>query len=194
MRALFVDDEVMVSNLVCAILAQLGYETIQAGDGAEALELAERFPCNLVVTDFQMPRMNGRDLIEALVARRYETRYLLISGRIDECQGLGVPVLAKPFTASKLIQAVTLLEQAANRRPTRSELEQEAAEARKSWLKAIAEAEAAIEETHTSIAGDGALAIKKAGEKRTAAYNMYRKKLRELQEMDSFKLPRPKQE
>ena len=54
-----------------AMLEDLGHKVLEAMSGAEALELVSAHPeLDLVVTDYAMPRMTGRDLVAAIHALR----------------------------------------------------------------------------------------------------------------------------
>jgi CheY-like chemotaxis protein len=68
-RILIVEDDPDIQEIYVRRLRREGYEAEIAGDGREALRRLEdgedRLPC-LVLTDFTMPRMNGRELIEAM--------------------------------------------------------------------------------------------------------------------------------
>ncbi|MFV3126199.1 response regulator [Niveispirillum sp. KHB5.9] len=63
---LSVDDSASVRQMVKLTLGGAGYNVVQAGDGAEGLVKAQEAPVDLVVTDLNMPVMNGLDLIRAL--------------------------------------------------------------------------------------------------------------------------------
>lgn len=63
---LSVDDSASVRQMVKLTLGGAGYNVVQAGDGAEGLAKAQEAPVDLVVTDLNMPVMNGLDLIRAL--------------------------------------------------------------------------------------------------------------------------------
>ena len=63
---LVVDDTRSMRAMVAAVLEGAGYEVAQAGDGVEALELARKRVFDLVVTDHNMPRMDGVTLVREL--------------------------------------------------------------------------------------------------------------------------------
>lgn len=108
---LVVDDEPGVLEVVVEFLRLKGFRTIQAKGGAEALRLAGEFsgPIHLVLTDVQMPGMNGRELAERLRAQRPAIKVLFMSGYTGDdllLQGVRdaeVALLLKPFTSSELI-------------------------------------------------------------------------------------------
>ena len=63
-RILIVDDEPSVRRMLRRLLSEGGYRIVEAGDGAEALEIAIRDESgfDLVITDIKMPVMDGREL------------------------------------------------------------------------------------------------------------------------------------
>ncbi len=63
---LCVDDSASIRQMVKLTLSGAGYQIIQAGDGAEGLAKARETTVNLVVTDLNMPVMNGLGLIREL--------------------------------------------------------------------------------------------------------------------------------
>ena len=63
---LVVDDTRSMRKMVAAVLAEAGYSVSEAGDGDEALELAQTRRFDLVVTDHNMPRMDGVTLVSEL--------------------------------------------------------------------------------------------------------------------------------
>ncbi|GHG11679.1 hypothetical protein GCM10017783_25020 [Deinococcus piscis] len=69
-RVLLVDDSLSVRRLVSRMLERGGYEVVTAVDGQEALDLLQLDPrFSLVISDLEMPRMNGYELLSALRAR-----------------------------------------------------------------------------------------------------------------------------
>ena len=63
---LVVDDTRSMRAMVAAVLQGAGYEVAEAGDGVEALELARTRVYDMVVTDHNMPRMDGVTLVREL--------------------------------------------------------------------------------------------------------------------------------
>lgn len=63
---LTVDDSVSIREMVAFTMRGAGYNVIEAADGAEALEIAKKTPIDLVLTDQNMPRMDGLSLVRAL--------------------------------------------------------------------------------------------------------------------------------
>jgi two-component system, chemotaxis family, chemotaxis protein CheY len=65
-RILAVDDSPSVRQMVKITLTGAGYEVVEASDGADGLSKAKATTLDMVVTDLNMPVMNGLDLIRAL--------------------------------------------------------------------------------------------------------------------------------
>lgn len=63
---LAVDDSSSMRQLVAFVLREAGYEVVEAADGEEALNIAKERPVNLVISDLNMPKMDGISLIRAL--------------------------------------------------------------------------------------------------------------------------------
>ena len=64
--ALVVDDSMLIRYTVCRFLEEHGFTVESANNGVEALEVLSRVLPDLVVTDMQMPKMSGSELITAL--------------------------------------------------------------------------------------------------------------------------------
>ena len=69
MVALVVDDSMLIRYTVCRFLEQHGFAVESATNGAEALDVLSRVRADLIVTDMQMPKMSGGELITALKSR-----------------------------------------------------------------------------------------------------------------------------
>jgi CheY-like chemotaxis protein len=64
--ALVVDDSMLIRYTVCRSLEERGFTVESATNGVEALQVLERVRPDLIVTDMQMPKMSGSELITAL--------------------------------------------------------------------------------------------------------------------------------
>ncbi|MDP9412733.1 MAG: ATP-binding protein [Pseudomonadota bacterium] len=111
---LVVDDDAAVRATVAAQLASLGYQIVEALDGADALRQAASDPnIALVITDLLMPGMNGLELGRELSIRTPKLRVLYTSGFSREgTAGEIVPpecFLAKPYRKHDLAQKVEQL-------------------------------------------------------------------------------------
>jgi two-component system, cell cycle sensor histidine kinase and response regulator CckA len=114
---LVVEDEANVRDMAARVLEAQGYRVLQAGDGAEALELIGRYDgqVDLVLTDVAMPVLNGRQLAARLAELRPGLPVLFTSGYTDDDivrRGLlesGRPFLQKPFSPDALAQRVRAL-------------------------------------------------------------------------------------
>jgi two-component system OmpR family response regulator len=108
---LVVDDDCSVRRLMAVIVAQDGYVTLEADNGADAIHLAEANPIDLLVTDVEMPGMSGPELVLALKQRGLIERSLMVTGNVDAIGPLlslprPIPVLGKPFNAGQLLEKV----------------------------------------------------------------------------------------
>lgn len=63
---LAVDDSASMRQMVSFTLKGAGYDVVEAGDGVEALSIAKEKSVNLVITDVNMPNMDGISLIKEL--------------------------------------------------------------------------------------------------------------------------------
>ena|SRR5215469_7094332 len=107
---LVVDDEVMIVNIARIALEGEGHFVLTAQNGEEALDLSRKFPSSihLLVTDVQMPKMDGLELRERFTVERPGVKVLLMSGKVDapvdDC-----PFLRKPFHIAALKETVRQL-------------------------------------------------------------------------------------
>jgi CheY-like chemotaxis protein len=109
---LLVDDEDIVRRATADMLVDIGYTVVEAASGAEALRMVrEGTTCDVVVSDYLMPGMNGVDLIRHLRDLAPGLPAMLISGysTIAEGSGSELPRLAKPFRQADLARSVAQL-------------------------------------------------------------------------------------
>lgn len=111
-HVLVVDDEPGMLGLLSRVLSSAGYRVTAAPGGPAALAVLDSEEIDLIVTDYQMPNMNGRQLIAALRTERPGLKALVVTGcppndRADRDWWDAQPHLAKPFSRHSLRSAVT---------------------------------------------------------------------------------------
>ncbi|HYG49216.1 MAG TPA: ATP-binding protein [Allosphingosinicella sp.] len=109
---LLVDDEDIVRRATADMLADIGYTIVEAASGAEALRLVrDGTACDIVVSDYLMPGMNGVDLIRHVRGLAPSIPAMLLSGysTIAEGSGSELPRLAKPFRQADLARIIAQL-------------------------------------------------------------------------------------
>ena len=99
-RVLVADDEPSIRQLLTATLAPQGYEVTAARDGDEAKRLLERESFEVVITDYQMPGLNGIDVLRFAKLMNAGCQVVLITGR----DGPGVKEKALAYGAADYIQ------------------------------------------------------------------------------------------
>jgi CheY-like chemotaxis protein len=103
---MIVDDDPEVRIVVAEFLQDFGYQVIQAGGGAEALELLASTPdLRILITDIRMPDMSGIELADRATRRRHDLKVILISGYFVS-QHVAYRFLRKPFRMRELEAAV----------------------------------------------------------------------------------------
>ena len=108
---LLVDDEDLVRNSIGYMLAELGYEVVEAASAEDALRrIGDGLSFDLLVTDHLMPDMTGTELVQKLRADRADLPALVISG-YAEADGIApdLPRLVKPFRQADLAGAIAEL-------------------------------------------------------------------------------------
>jgi CheY-like chemotaxis protein len=86
MVALVVDDSMLIRFTVCRFLEERGFRVESATNGAEALEVLARVHPRLIVTDMQMPKMSGTELITELKRKPETARIpiIIVAGRSSD--------------------------------------------------------------------------------------------------------------
>jgi len=110
---LVVDDEETLRELTKQILEIYQYKVLTANDGTDAVATyaINRDKISLVLTDLMMPNMDGLATIKTLKRINPNIKLMAISGLIDsdladEVKKQNIPLLAKPFTAQKLLKNI----------------------------------------------------------------------------------------
>jgi CheY-like chemotaxis protein len=107
---LLVEDADAVRNVVRRALTRLGYRVLEASNGPQAIGIAleHSSDIDLLLTDFVMPQMGGRELIDRVHELGLHPRILIMSGYVDDAllRGGGFPkgaaFIEKPFTAERI--------------------------------------------------------------------------------------------
>lgn len=111
---LVVDDTRSMRKMVAAVLAGAGYEVAEAEDGVQALELANARRFDLVVTDHNMPRMDGVTLVRELrqIASYDAVALIVLSTEVDPAlkqrgrEAGATGWMAKPFDPQRMLDIV----------------------------------------------------------------------------------------
>jgi CheY-like chemotaxis protein len=80
---LFVDDEANILTALNRLLRREGYQILMAGSGAEGLELLDRQPVQLIVSDQRMPDMAGTEFLQRVKEKHPDTVRVILSGYSD---------------------------------------------------------------------------------------------------------------
>jgi two-component system, chemotaxis family, chemotaxis protein CheY len=111
---LVVDDTRSMRKMVAAVLGSAGYDVAEAGDGVEALELAQTRRFDLVVTDHNMPRMDGVTLVRELrqLSNYDAVALIVLSTEVDPAlkqkgrEAGATGWMAKPFDPQRMLDIV----------------------------------------------------------------------------------------
>ena len=111
---LIVDDEPAVRRITAEFLQMSDFTVLQAGSGMEAIEIAQEHPgpIHLLLTDFSMPLMDGRQVAAQITKMRPEAAVLYMSGNIEQVAveeqttSESVNFIYKPFSSAGLTEKV----------------------------------------------------------------------------------------
>jgi CheY-like chemotaxis protein len=114
-QVLVVDDNKAVQDVLSRMLSFLGYHVTLAGNGVEGGTLFLTGPYDLVITDLQMPLMNGWELSRLVKERSPKTPVVLVTGSYDEkhCERMSMncvdAVIPKPFRMQEIEKTIQRL-------------------------------------------------------------------------------------
>jgi two-component system, chemotaxis family, chemotaxis protein CheY len=114
---LVVEDSPSMRQLLGVTLRSAGYQVVEARDGQEALEYARGHAVDLVLTDVNMPRMDGIALVAHLrtLASHYRTPAVLLTTesspdrKLQSKQAGATGWITKPFTPEQLLATLARL-------------------------------------------------------------------------------------
>jgi len=110
-RILVVEDEPPIRNINTKMLINAGYHVDSAEDGVAAWTALQARPYDLLITDNNMPRMSGVELLQKIHANGVRLPVIMATGtapaqRLCDPWSQPVPVLLKPYTAVELLETV----------------------------------------------------------------------------------------
>jgi two-component system cell cycle response regulator CpdR len=102
---LVVDDDPSVLDVLASMLEDIGCNVITANSGPEALDTLRRVEeISILITDINMPGMDGHELAERATRLRPALKILQLSGR--ERRRDGFPMIRKPFSEDELVRVM----------------------------------------------------------------------------------------
>ncbi len=109
-RVLLVDDDPLVSMNTASMLMDLGHTVQESSSAAHALRLLEAEQFDVVITDYAMPGMNGRDLAIKIKQTHPKIQVIIATGyaELPPQITLGFPRLNKPYTQQQLVEAMMM--------------------------------------------------------------------------------------
>ena len=116
MKVLIVDDSRAMRSVIGRLVKKLGHETVEAGHGREALERLAAGPVDVALVDWNMPLMNGLELVQAVRAspELCNMPLLMVTSetemeRVVAAMEAGADeYLMKPFTDQELASKIAL--------------------------------------------------------------------------------------
>ena len=102
-RILIVDDDITTCQQLGETLRSLGYDTLTAHDGQEALEVFDNDKIDLVIADIIMPNLSGTELLKKIHQRNRNIRVIMMTGIpsresiLDTIEHEGFTYLTKPI-------------------------------------------------------------------------------------------------
>jgi DNA-binding NtrC family response regulator len=109
---LVVDDDIALTMSLVFLIEQMGMKGLHAFDAEQALEIIGKNEVDAVISDVNMPGMNGIELLWKIKQYKQEMPVIIMSGYVDTCtknealKGGASAVLEKPFTTSMLSVAL----------------------------------------------------------------------------------------
>lgn len=108
---LIIEDHDSVRMLLVRVLEEAGYQVYEATNGRQRLERFRAQPVNLLITDLEMPEMNGLDVILELTQAFLDVKVIAMSGccaeDLHKAKLLGArQTFRKPFDLSEVLHAV----------------------------------------------------------------------------------------
>jgi len=108
MRVLIADDEKSVGNSLAELVRLCHHEVVEVvGSGLEAIQAYNKHKPEVVLMDYQMPKLNGATACRNIVAKHPDARIILVSGTMKDISNSGaLAVLVKPIRLDQLYAAL----------------------------------------------------------------------------------------
>ena len=114
-RILIVDDDPVILKLVARMAVNLGYRTTVAEDGVDALYYLTKEHYDLVITDYDMPFIDGYQLADQIKEKHFRTRVIIMTGHCEkevedllDGSGIADGLLLKPFNLKSLKEKIEM--------------------------------------------------------------------------------------
>jgi signal transduction histidine kinase/DNA-binding response OmpR family regulator len=108
-KVLVVEDVALIRMSTVDMVEEVGFEAVEASDGAQALAILQQDPhIDVLLTDLGLPVMNGRQLMDEALRLKPSLKVIIASGYSTELEagGVGVKTLMKPYDISQLRKAL----------------------------------------------------------------------------------------
>ena len=120
-KILITDDDAHIVRVMAIWLKRQGYDTITAHNGRDALDIVEQQQIDLVISDMNMPVLNGLELTREIRKRGFDAiPIILLTARCDQdtlakqLRVYNAQVAPKPFVPSQLVEQINELLGVAN--------------------------------------------------------------------------------
>lgn len=114
MKVLIIDDEVLIRRVISEYCNNEGYETVEAENGIDALDIIDKEQIDAIILDIMMPKMDGFTFFREM-KMKYQIPTIVVSARseeYDKLQGFDLGIddyLTKPFSPRELIARIKVI-------------------------------------------------------------------------------------
>ena len=111
-KVLVVDDEAVIRKGLCRVMEGRGYQAESAESGFAAIEMLQKTPFNIVITDLKMPGMDGIEVLKAIKILQPDVPVIMITGystvdtAVEAMKNGAFDYISKPFTPEQVIAMV----------------------------------------------------------------------------------------
>ena len=110
-RILVIEDDPTIRQLMVRLLTQVGYDVLDAFDGEDGIKQFQQNQIDLVITDWNMPRKNGGDVIREVRRQDPAAKIILVTAHRSEAEVVAAAqsvqkVLPKPFKLQDLLNSI----------------------------------------------------------------------------------------